>query len=498
MISIGQQNSSAGPSQIKNSAKHSKKLPYWLWFIIAKSLGIKLHPNDKPLVSVVLHGITLFSGGIMLLTRIWFSGYDIYSDDTETDILDGIVAVTLASLFAILGVYSQRLAHRIFEHPKFLEMMRLHSKTILKLNASILSVFVLAGFIVTLNLATFEYARFELFDNVTITNATKPLDLNPCQTVKIPLLICHFNYFSQVIYSVFFFLWTAMIGCVLICISRTHTINIRRFIGQLEYDSFLRDQKLRERLYAKGSHEANDAFKIYAWKDGTYGKDEIKVNKNNDPTSERNILEDENIEAVFNAGQIHLELNDENVEHQTPNNNDSGGLHNRQAGKLSFRRLSESEDPNEEYAVEPKLLSEDELLHKYWKLVASTNLTSTAFQRWMCLITISIMFWSAVRIVYWLSHTPTPCGVLALILPLLLLPLVSSAYAEVNYEGQQVLVNILPTAERSGLFRYLYGMPIQLTVYNHPISYGTMGTVFMAILAAFASRILIQEVNKII
>ena len=72
-MSVGQ-NSSAGPSQIQNQAKHSKKLPYWLWFIIAKSLGIKLHPNDKPLVSVILHGITLFSGGIMLLTRIWFSG----------------------------------------------------------------------------------------------------------------------------------------------------------------------------------------------------------------------------------------------------------------------------------------------------------------------------------------------------------------------------------------------------------------------------------------
>ena len=41
-------------------------------------------------------------------------------------------------------------------------------------------------------------------------------------------------------------------------------------------------------------------------------------------------------------------------------------------------------------------------------------------------------------------------------------------------------------------------MPIQLTVYNHPISYGTMGTVFMAILAAFASRIVLQEVNKLI
>ena len=59
---------------MKGKTKHSKKMPYWLWFIIAKSLGIKLHPNDKPLISVILHAITLFSGGGMLLTRIWFSG----------------------------------------------------------------------------------------------------------------------------------------------------------------------------------------------------------------------------------------------------------------------------------------------------------------------------------------------------------------------------------------------------------------------------------------
>ena len=61
-------------SSMKNKTKHSKKMPYWLWFIIAKSLGIKLHPNDKPLLSVILHAVTLFSGGGMLLTRIWFSG----------------------------------------------------------------------------------------------------------------------------------------------------------------------------------------------------------------------------------------------------------------------------------------------------------------------------------------------------------------------------------------------------------------------------------------
>ena len=94
------------------------------------------------------------------------------------------------------------------------------------------------------------------------------------------------------------------------------------------------------------------------------------------------------------------------------------------------------------------------------------------------MVTVSILFWSAVRIVYWLSHTPTLYGVLSLILPLMILPLLSSAYAEVNYEGKfensvlryqsqsgfflgrQVLQSILPTTERTSLFRYLYGMPI--------------------------------------
>ena len=59
---------------VKGQTKQSKKMPYWLWYIIAKSLGIKLHPRDKPLLAIILHAITLFSGGGMFLTRIWFSG----------------------------------------------------------------------------------------------------------------------------------------------------------------------------------------------------------------------------------------------------------------------------------------------------------------------------------------------------------------------------------------------------------------------------------------
>ena len=69
----------------------------------------------------------------------------------------------------------------------------------------------------------------------------------------------------------------------------------------------------------------------------------------------------------------------------------------------------------------------------------STRLTSQAFQRWMSVMTGAVMFWSSVLIVKWLSTTPTLSGVLSFIFPLLVLPLLASAYAEVNYEGVRVL-----------------------------------------------------------
>ena len=55
--------------------------------------------------------------------------------------------------------------------------------------------------------------------------------------------------------------------------------------------------------------------------------------------------------------------------------------------------------------------------------------------------------------------------------------------------------SILPTPERVYAFQYLYGHTIQMTVYGHPITYGTIGTVVAGILAAFASKILLQEIS---
>ena len=70
----------------------------------------------------------------MIVTQIWYNGYDISSDMTQTDILDGTAIIIMVSLFISLGVYAHRLAYRLFVHPKFLDMMRLHAKTVVKVS----------------------------------------------------------------------------------------------------------------------------------------------------------------------------------------------------------------------------------------------------------------------------------------------------------------------------------------------------------------------------
>ena len=177
---------------------------------------------------------------------------------TETDILDGIVAIIIIALFVSLGVYSQRLAHKLFEHPKILEMIRLHSKTIAKINAAVLAILVLGGFVVVLNLATVNYAFWNI--SPEFSNSTDPDAMNPCQTVEIPLLICQFYFFTQLVFSVFFLLWNGAVGAALICVARTHTIAIRRFIFQLEGDAYLRDTELRKTLYSQDSQESRDTL----------------------------------------------------------------------------------------------------------------------------------------------------------------------------------------------------------------------------------------------
>merc|ERR1719232_2382016 len=141
---------------VKGKMRSARRIPYWLWIIIARMLGIKLSSDEKPIISAVMHIATFGSAAAMWCTNLAYSISAVISNYTDSDILDGIVSIMLISYYCGLGVYSHRLGYRLFVHPKFLDMLRLHSKTIFKLPAAFLLFVILSMFVIVLNAATIQ------------------------------------------------------------------------------------------------------------------------------------------------------------------------------------------------------------------------------------------------------------------------------------------------------------------------------------------------------
>ena len=72
-------------------------------------------------------------------------------------------------------------------------------------------------------------------------------------------------------------------------------------------------------------------------------------------------------------------------------------------------------------------------------LQTSTTSISHAFQRWLSLTASAVIFWTSVLICRWLTTDPTLSGILSFIFPILIIPILASIYAEVNYECSNVL-----------------------------------------------------------
>lgn len=509
-------------SAVKGKTTPAKRIPYWLWVCIAKSLGIKLHRNDKPIISAILHILTFGSAAGLFFTNTWYSIFNTASVHTNDDILDGTVSVFTIVCFCGLGVYSHRLAYRLFVHPKFLDMLRLHSKTVMKLNTAFVILVILISFVSVLNISMLSYllpyngntTSPTIHPNCVNGTAIQKATINPCQCVELPIVVCQVYWGSQMIFSCFFLAWNLLVAVVLVSVARTQTINIRRFLRELEQDAILLDKQLRD------AYGCTDSLTQYVWMDNDNIADvfnepverpEAKESAEETPpddmedTSTNGDNEPEHTIATAESGasrspgmavasrnptssfrDIQLRLGPENnLQEINPISRNTS----------RFRRLSGEE--REDDVVTPHVMSEQEIMHKYWKISMSVRLASVALQRWMTSILGLVTAWSAIRMVIWLSHTPSLYGVCMFILPLMLLPLLASSYAEVNYEGVKVIQSILPTEKRVPLFQYLYGHPIQMTTYGHALSYGTIGTVVAAILAAFASKILLQEVNTI-
>ena len=113
-------------------------------------------------------------------------------------------------------------------HPKFLDMLRLHSKSVMKLNAAFLLFIILSSFVIVLNVSTVNYS-YSYNNNASLVNEDNdppsPLAnatvLNPCQQVEIQVEICQIYWASQMIFSLFFLVWNLLVAVVLVSVART-------------------------------------------------------------------------------------------------------------------------------------------------------------------------------------------------------------------------------------------------------------------------------------
>nr|XP_027237324.1 uncharacterized protein LOC113828531 isoform X3 [Penaeus vannamei]XP_027237325.1 uncharacterized protein LOC113828531 isoform X3 [Penaeus vannamei] len=454
--------------------QQSRRLPFWLWFIIAKSLGIKLHADDKPIAATVLYTLTFMTALGYIMSNWWFTAYDIASDYTKTTVIDGTISIFYSLLWGALGVYANKLAFRLFSHKKFLDMLRLHSKTILKMNA--------AAVLFTVMML------FAFFNDV---NAYSNFKDKTCQT------------------------------------------GIRKFMQSLEQDSRVYEARYmgvtqqgtpdRPVLEENGHHsEGNELLSEYTWVDEDY-LEELRDPGTSDVDSNSSALipqQGNRRPSVPDTGgspdstglPIPRIPSSPSSSRQSVASERSSSLHKEAQGQIGekttlthrARTNSQTDEASSvcstststEVRTKPTpLMSNSEILFRYWKIQSRLRLSSVALQRWMMSILSMVVVWLAMNLVLWLNYDPTLIDLANFFLPLALLPLLASAYAEVNQEGLRLLKFICPVEERLQMLYVLQNNPLQMTVYGFTLSYSTITTAAFGILLAFASKVLIQEIS---
>ncbi|CAL4093420.1 unnamed protein product, partial [Meganyctiphanes norvegica] len=247
-------NSSPSLSQ---KQKLSRQLPDWLWYLIAKSLGLKLHEDDKPILGTLLYSLTLASAFGYFLSNCWFATFDIVSEESKTTVIDGTMSVLYSIFWGAFGMYGYSLASRLYSQRSFMNMLRLHSKSVFKMNTSVL-IFLLMFL-------------FVLCDDI---NAYESFKDKTCQKVGASVLICKVSYISRVVFSIFSLVWNYMVAFVVVSICRTHTISIRRFMQALEEDGRIYETK---KLCIKKANQA--VLEEYVWLDEKYFTDLHPINR---------------------------------------------------------------------------------------------------------------------------------------------------------------------------------------------------------------------------
>ncbi|KAH9492605.1 hypothetical protein Btru_024042 [Bulinus truncatus] len=521
------------------------KLPNWIWSTLVSVLGIKT-PVQHPLwVANLLHILTLLAALSFGASGLVFNVLDSLSSFYKTSILVTIAKSIIGLYWIGIGIYANSLAARLFSNKRMIDCIRLHSKTFLKISSSIIVV-LLSVAVVATNLYTNTY----LLDDEHMGNKTKPMDSN-CASLGKNMLLCQIYFGSKVVYSFLCLTWNLLVACIYLSVCRTHTISIRRFMKELMYDTkifeefckiqALEEQQLHNYFPRKPSivpdKKLQDFHEYDVWHDDIAHFDN---ESHSEPPQNAQLLRTLRVMRQNTKSQLFSETINRMSESpreigtvservqalskrrwtlaSTPS--DDGAVLTREekmfVGSPEIGRIIEDQvfqsgvpespspdsDPNGPQPEEtkssfcgqrPPIMRNEDLMFTYFQLLRRLSSTSRLLQRWISNWITFILFWCALLIVYWTTHAAEISGIVQFLTPLVALGLITSAYAEVNFEGERLLKCVLPTEERMPVLYYIQNTKLELKIFSFTMTYNTIVTVVAGVAVTFATRIILDQ-----
>lgn len=448
----------------------SQRIPTWLWVLVARCLRIPVPGENRlryvPSVGLILQAATLLSAFTFCLCNMWYEVKAIMVNHNRQDALHRCVSIFVVLAWCSFGIYGRRLARRLFSHPSFLRDIRMHAKTVFKINAAALAFVAGVVFVVS-----------------SCYNARDTLEPSKCAISGAPWGLCLARFVSRIVFSVFTLVWNGLVCVVLVSVCRTHTIGIRRFIRELERDAILYEMH-NSHLYRGSPVTSEDICQESIWieDEGSDGENVYGYSR-----QESGCLE-----------QIQTSRNEE---YSGDSAMESGGPVAYDAGdSTDIPDQGTGTDASVEGGVSsskkhPHSLTVPEILQSYWKISCRLRLTGIALQRWVASLVGLAVVWCSATLISWLKTTATVYEIVEFVSPLVILLLVCSCLAEVNMEGMRMLRCLRPTKDRLAMMNYLTKSPLQLVTFGFAVSYGTITTVVLGILVAFVSRLIVIAVQ---
>ncbi|KAL3891040.1 hypothetical protein ACJMK2_003303 [Sinanodonta woodiana] len=519
----------------------SQHIPSCVWQLLCKILGVKTSEQDRLIVGTVLYVVTLTAAFSFTFFGVWFIIFEIRSDKTKTTVHIGISSLLIGFGWICLSIYSHSLAGRLFKNKSFAASVRIHSRTLFKINA--------AGLLLITGLAL---AALDLY-----SAAQSVLSSSQCLEIGLYPIICTLLYCSRALFTIIGTIWNLLVGCAVLSVCRTHTMGIRRFRQELEIEARNYEEYWRRRLLQseaqEGSFFRRESTALINTSDWIIYDDLSALDENYEQDIQSsNVMFDDSL-PVQQACSINNspKLRQTNVDHSrtallsgSTTSAGSGyyqtftreevihtgspdvrfGQRERHLNPMTYRSISDFEAGAEDHTnyrtqkirsprtdgarnirlqsgsemdedSAPPIMTCDKLLLCYWKISNRMRLTSQGLQRWFSSWIAFVVLWCGDYALTWMNTKKTipVVDLVEFVVPVLILLLLFSAYVEVNGEGQILKNCICPTSERFSLMQFFNQQPLQMQVFNLSISYNAILGVLVAFGVAFWSRLFLDN-----